>query len=160
MSNWPPDFTASARPVFPQEFPHLKPHHCKPDLSPATTDYNCIAWAASDTDNWWWPDDPLIGYGYWPNGVDRRETIEAFVAAYQTVGFERCDDGILEVGFEKIAIYALKGVPTHAARQLADGNWTSKLGPFEDIVHLTLECLKGPLYGEPDTYMRRPAKTV
>lgn len=107
-----------------------------------------------------WPDDPLIGYGYWPNGIDRRETIEAFIAAYQTVEFERCDDGTLEAGFEKIVIYALKGIPTHAARQLADGKWTSKLGPFEDITHLTLECLKGPLYGEPHTYMKRPIKAV
>ena len=53
-------------------------------------------------------------------------------------------------------IYVLNAVPTHAARQLPDGKWTSKLGPFEDIKHSTLVCLKGPLYGEPDTYMKRP----
>jgi hypothetical protein len=24
--------------------------------SPDTTDYNCIAWAAGSTEEWWWPD--------------------------------------------------------------------------------------------------------
>ena len=24
--------------------------------SPATPEYNCIAWAAGETDRWWWPD--------------------------------------------------------------------------------------------------------
>lgn len=160
MSSWPPNFTASARPVFPREFPHLKPQHCGVDLSPATIDYNCIAWAASDTSNWWWPDDPLIGYGYWPDGVERTVTVQAFVKAYRTVDYEVCEDGLLEAGFEKIVIYVLNGEPTHAARQLADGKWTSKLGPFEDITHSTLICLNGPLYGEPHTYMKRPVKAV
>ncbi len=45
--------------------------------------------------------------------------------------------------FEKIAIYVdTDGVPTHAARQLPDGSWTSKLGDWEDIQHQTLEALE------------------
>ncbi|MBU2521028.1 MAG: hypothetical protein KKD50_02235, partial [Proteobacteria bacterium] len=38
-----------------------------------TVDYNCIAWAAGDTEAWWWP-DPLNMY-YWPIGVSRAETL-------------------------------------------------------------------------------------
>ena len=32
--------------------------------SPADDGYNCIAWAATETDRWWWPDP--FGAGYWP----------------------------------------------------------------------------------------------
>ena len=35
-------------------FPRLTPeNHCL--ASPPTLDYNCIAWAAGDTENWWQP---------------------------------------------------------------------------------------------------------
>jgi hypothetical protein len=79
------------------------------------------------------------------------------VEAYRSVGYEECDTPALEAGFEKIVLYAdSDDTPTHAARQLTDGRWTSKLGDFEDIEHLNLECLNGELYGEPVTYLRRP----
>ena len=42
-----------------------------------------------------------------------------------------------------VAIYQSGGLPTHAARQLSDGNWTSKLGPNIDITH-SLSGLEGP----------------
>jgi hypothetical protein len=93
--------------------------------SPPDDDYNCIAWAATETDRWWWP-DPL-GAGYWPNGITRAETQEAFVTAYATVGFVPAADDSLQPGVEKIAVYAKGGKPTHAARQLpsADGRASS-----------------------------------
>ena len=34
-------------------------------------------------------------------------------------------------------------VPTHAARQLANGWWTSKLGPSFDIEHIDLNAIAG-----------------
>ncbi|KYC37161.1 hypothetical protein WA1_46890 [Scytonema hofmannii PCC 7110] len=51
---------------------------------------------------------------------------------YQTFGYTRCNSFELESGFQKIAIYTkpsgeLDGVPTHVARQLPNGRWTSKL---------------------------------
>jgi len=106
--------------------------------------YNCIAWAAGDQDRWWWPDQN--DQYYWPSTVSREETIAAFVQAYETVGFIRCSDDALEPGFEKVALYALEGEPKHAARQLNNGLWSSKLGGSVDIEH-TLEGLVGPLYG-------------
>jgi hypothetical protein len=139
----------------PGDFPNLSAadHEI---TSAASRLYNCIAWAAGDTQRWWWPDDPRIGYGYWPPGVVREETLNAFIAAYRTLNYHPCSGPDLEKGFEKIALYVdLIGVPTHAARQLPNGYWTSKLGDFEDIEHKTLDCLNGQLYGSPVIYLRR-----
>jgi hypothetical protein len=83
------------------------------------------------------------------------ETVDAFAAAFRTVGFELCENGKPEPGIEKIAIYALSGKPKHAARQLEDGSWTSKCGRGEDISH-TLDGLEGAEYGEPIAFLSRP----
>jgi hypothetical protein len=155
--DWPPNFTLSGEPWFPQHFPNFKPRHCDPDdMSDFDTRYNCIAWAASDTSRWWWPDDPIIGYGYWPPTVPRELTIPAFVAAFQTLGYTACPDDSVENGFEKIAIYADRNSePTHAARQLVNGFWTSKFGAYEDARHVDLSCLEGPGYGKVFVFMKR-----
>jgi hypothetical protein len=61
----------------------------------------------------------------------------------------------LEVGFEKIALYATPdGEPTHAARQLLNGKWTSKLGRWQDIEH-ELDGLVGELYGTVRRILKR-----
>jgi hypothetical protein len=93
---------------------------------------------------------------YWPDNVPREYTTAAFTEAYRSVGFEVCGDGSPEPGFEKIAIYANSGDPTHAARQLDNGNWTTKFGDFEDVEHIDLSCLEGPCYGRVAAFMRRP----
>jgi len=125
------------------------------DLAPG---YNCIAWAVGCTDAWWWPADPRARGVYWPPGVPREVTISAFIQAFATVGFSPCDDGAPEHGFEKLALYAKATTPTHAARQLDDGQWTSKVGRWEDITH-TLSALTGDgkeEYGAIVKYMKRP----
>jgi hypothetical protein len=97
-----------------------------------------------------------MGVGYWPQNVVREETVDAFLRAYGTLGYVQCADGALEAGIEKVVIYVdAAGTPTHAALQLQDGRWTSKLGDFEDIEHSTPETLSGPRYGAPSIYMRR-----
>jgi hypothetical protein len=67
---------------------------------------------------------------------------------------------MLEPGFEKIAIFAKqsgnKRVPTHAARQLDSGEWTSKLGACEDISHAEAVSVSGPAYGNVAYFMSRP----
>jgi hypothetical protein len=120
-------------------FPKLgtTPHRI---TSPYDRRYNCIAWAAGDTDNWWEPDED--GIGYWPSAVPREYSLDAYLRAFESVGFECCDSSDLEPGFEKVAVFAKTTGPTHAARQLADGKWTSKLGRSEDIEHV-LEALAG-----------------
>ena len=66
-----------------------------------------------------------------------------------------------EDGYEKIAIfvgeYEWGGIgPTHAARQLTNGHWTSKLGGEEDVEHTDLDSVGGkPGYGDVQVFMRR-----
>jgi hypothetical protein len=138
--------------VDPTKFPNLAPHNHR-DTSPLDTRYNCIAYAAADQKRWYWPD--VMGNGYWPPGVPRLETLDAFKALYATFGYTICSDGLVENGFEKVAIYALGGTPTHAARQLKTGKWTSKLGQAEDIEHDTPSVIDGPSYGSAVIFMKR-----
>lgn len=141
--------------------PWIKPNY--PNLlvygykvtSQDTIDYNCAAWAAEDDENWWWPD--AQNEEYWPDGIPREETLDAFQQAYQTLGYEICQGDALEEGFQKIAIYTSSNkIPTHIARQLPNGKWTSKLGQYEDIEHNNLQGLTGnPGYGEVACIMKR-----
>lgn len=102
--------------------------------SPDTIDYNCIAWAAEDNTKRWDPDP--WGIYYWPETVPRRSSIQAVVAAYESIGYKVCDNTGIESGFKKIAIYADSlDMPKHVARQLPDGEWTSKLGDGVDVEH-------------------------
>lgn len=126
--------------------------------SPCTGKFNCIGWAAEDITSWWWPDS--MGTGKWPSGVPREVTLNAFIQAFATLGYMLCQDAVLEVGFEKIAFYAIREPdgsfsPTHAAKQLPNGNWSSKLGVYEDIEHFTLDAVDGPAYGTAVYYMKR-----
>ena len=121
------------------------------ETSEPTRNYNCISWAYEDTTEWYWPDYK----SYWPNGIPREVTIDAFRLLFEYIGYEVCDDHQLENGFQKIAIYAdINNVPTHAARQLPDGLWTSKLGPVHDVTH-TIHNMSHGAYGNVAIVMRR-----
>ena len=75
-------------------------------------------------------------------------------------GFSVCEGDLLEYGFEKIAIYAFVGQFTHVARQLNDGQWTSKIGNLEAITHPSLQDISGGIYGSVHCIMRRPIATT
>lgn len=118
-------------------------------------DYNCIAFAADDESQIWWPQDD----SYWP--VEPAEvTPDSFIKAFQTRGYKKCEDSSLEVGFQKIAIYVLHGKPTHAAKQTESGKWKSKLGAiWEDIEHNTLKAVEDHFcYGKAEIFMKREIK--
>jgi len=134
-------------------YPALTPENHE-ETSPPDAAYNCIAWAVGDTDNFWWP-DRQGGY-YWPHDAPMGETLEAFTSAFSLVGYEPCDDGSLEPEYEKIAVFALAGSVKHAARQLADGRWTSKIGSNVDISHADVNGVSGPFYGDVVLFLRRP----
>ncbi len=118
--------------------------------SPPDARYNCIAWAAGDVFNWWWP-NPI---GYWPLNVPKESTVTAFTLLFEQLGYTVCRDESLEEGYEKIALYALGRIVKHAARQLTSGRWTSKVGQNIDIEH-TLAGLEGPFYGEVVRILKR-----
>lgn len=118
--------------------------------SPRSNAYNGIAWAAGEDDRWWEPDDPRydphIGPKYWPDGVPHRYTVENCVRVFAQLGYTECEGPGQEPGFEKVAIYADDdGDPTHVARQLPSGVWTSKMGTLEDAEHATVHGAEGGL---------------
>jgi hypothetical protein len=141
-------------------FPNLKPGKYSV-TSPADGRYNCIAFAAGDSTRFWWPSQALPAGFHWPlpPGPGRDCELSNFEKAFATLGYERCDSADLESGFEKVAIYIdANGVPTHAARQLPSGEWTSKLGSYVDITHTAPEDVGGHAakgYGDVALVMRR-----
>ena len=118
--------------------------------SSETDVYNCIAYAAGDTTRKWWP---RVRY-FWPAKARFEESLPAFIEAFVFLGFEPCDAADLETGFEKVAIFCKDDAPTHAAKQLPSGRWSSKLGDWEDIEH-TLHAVECPVYGEVKQILRR-----
>ena len=128
-------------------FPNLSRYRI---TSPPSLQYNCVAWALEIANQWWSHDRT------WPDSVPRSLKADALEQVFETMGYAVCDSGEIEPGYEKIAIYAQNGEWTHAARQLTDGGWSSKLGPFEDITHPSPESLTGGIYGNVHCIMRRP----
>ena len=83
-------------------------------------------------------------------------SVEACIQAFASIGYVPCDTAHLEPGYEKVALYADEfGDPTHAARQLESGRWTSKMGDLEDIEHASARSVEGPLYGRAVAFLRR-----
>jgi hypothetical protein len=123
--------------------------------SPRDARYNCFAWAARDSTRVWSPS--LFGGGvYWPPGVPSLPTLGSVIEAYEQHGFEPCTTPDVEPGYEKIAVFTdATGEPRHAARQLASGRWTSKLGDHVDIEHDDVAAVGGAFYGEPTRFLRR-----
>ena len=121
----------------------------------ATPAYNCAAWATGETVRCWDPDPG--GGNYWPAQVSRVLSLPNLIAALATLGYGPCATSDAEPGFEKLALYAdAQSEPTHVARQLPSGVWTSKLGTGEDIEHLSLAGLEEPIYGWVAQFLRRP----
>lgn len=136
-----------------QNFPNLQGKHEVEYriTSPTTWNYNCIAWAARDTGRWWWPDVT----SYWPSGLPKIVTITNFVEAFRQLGYELDASRVHEPSCEKVALYAIGQTPTHMARQLESGEWTSKLGKGYDISHVNLQGVEGAQYGEVVRILKR-----
>lgn len=127
------------------EFPNLTPANHRVTI-PATPNYNCVAWSASDTEFWWQPGV------FWPVESSSDSCgIQALRQAFESLGYEECDEG----GFDKVALYGTSMFYTHASRQLPNGMWTSKLGREEDIEHDTPNDVAGGIYGEGLQFMKR-----
>jgi len=138
------------------DFPRLKSDRYK-ITSPATTEYNCFAWALGRSDVWFSP--VAVGGYYWPSELAMNTDPGTMIDLFRREGgFEPCVDGSREEGFEKVVLYSNNNVITHAARQNLDGKWTSKLGSMEDIEHDSVESLEDAApenYGKATAFLKR-----
>lgn len=146
-----------------QAFPGLNDDKDFILTSPDTPNYNCIAWAYQINDRWMWPApeaSSLDGVYYWPDEVTKTPDVNAFIEAFRLKGYECCDVEEYERGYQKIALYVVPNTTecTHAARQLRNGKWTSKLGQLNDIQHGTPHAIEGEEYGVVYCIMKRRVK--
>ncbi len=93
-------------------------------VCPASDRYNCVAYAAGDTSQPW--SDELEDF--WPLQVARDPTIRGLEKLFRWLEFKKCNGPRLEGAYQKVALYASKGLWTHAALQMPNGRWRSKLG--------------------------------
>lgn len=121
--------------------------------SPATYDYNCIAFAMGVDDRW--VDCADMPWHWWPQSLARDRTPDGLVAAFGFLGFETCGlDDSMEAGFEKVALYAKNDEWTHAARVVDPGVYHSKFGASFDGRHSGGDVLAAQ-YGHVYQIMRR-----
>ena len=121
-------------------------------VDPPSGLYNCIAYAAGDTSQWW----DHTPRRYWPSYATRSERIESLQEVFVGLGFEECDDGTIQSGYQKIVLYEDQGAWEHASIQMPNGAWRSKMGEGPVIEHLNPESLSGGTYGSPMIYLSRP----
>lgn len=137
--------------IFEPHFPSLK-NVAQKKTSEPTPVYNCIAWAFGDDKRHWWPNQLR---SYWPMDAANLSRLEAFEAWFLADGWQETESPEIEGGYQKVALYAKDGDPTHAARLLQSGVWTSKLGGNIDLSH-QLSDLIGPAYGEVLRIYKKP----
>lgn len=126
--------------------------------------YNCIAWAGQVDYEFWWPEvipyNKLDGIKYnWPFHITNSDKLEYFIELFSHLGYTEESDNVSNEhpNYRKIALFIkedklnpnrLTCECTHAARQLRNGLWASKLGSIEDIEHSNPYDLEGNLYGK------------
>src|SRR5262249_13007391 len=126
------------------------------EKSPATPAYNCIAWTLGQSNVWY---DTAPGY-YWPPRVRRPATVVTnVIERYRRLGFVECESLDLEPGMEKVVLYSTDGQFQHAALQLENGKWTSKLGCYEDVEHDLADALLGGELEKIAAVLMRPRKS-
>lgn len=138
-------------------FPNLKHDKKFKITSPYNENYNCISWALGDSSIWTWPNHPdeRDEFMMWENKLGYSEDIKTFIEYYEMRGYMLCDEKEQAEG--TIALYAVGHECKHAARRLANGLWTSKLGPWNDIQHSSPQSLEGDMYGKVYCYMKKGA---
>jgi len=121
--------------------------------SPRDERYNCVGWAAGRSDRRWWPSPSP---GDWPADLPSANSVESLIALFARLGYVLGEPAVRAQSGERIAIFGHAGRPTHVARQLGDGRWTSKLGAEQDIVH-ELRAIEGEVYGSVVALLARHA---
>jgi hypothetical protein len=90
---------------------------------------------------WWQFPDYVAGknmtpYAYWPDGLPKNNSINAFIRAAETQGFVLCSEAEWEQSTaEKIVLYHNGDDFKHAARYTSGNQLMSKLGQWSDVEH-------------------------
>lgn len=137
------------------EFPNLVKDKNFTFKSKTETKYNCIAWAIIRDDVWVAPSEGNLDGVFWPPSVSKGFGLADLEAMFNYYEYAKCDDSSFEDGFMKVALYEKENRWTHAARQLPNGKWASKMGILEDIHHETPIDLEGASYGKVYMIMKR-----
>jgi hypothetical protein len=148
---FPPDYEPGmTQAEIQKKWPHLQLNNNFTFTSLRTWDYNCIAWVLNINDDW-------LQFEYNENGDIRPDRFPAtYINFFKSHGFFECNNGNLEDNTEKICIYTdADGLLTHVSLQLANGQWISKMGDYEDIKHENEAVISGGLYGNYRSYMKR-----
>jgi hypothetical protein len=87
--------------------------------SPPDTRYNCVAWAAGDTRRWWWPGE--VPFSYWPAGVRREESVDHFIEAFATMGYELAASGDHDYRLGVIANPLVATAVSRTSRRSSEG---------------------------------------
>ena len=95
--------------------------------SPESIRYNCVAWAAGDDARRWWPGVPDY---YWPDTAPQEETLEAFQAVFEAMGYRLCATAELETGFEKVAIFSKRRVSYPRRPAVGKRQLEQQIGPL------------------------------
>lgn len=143
---------------FSKGFPNLtKQNHSV--TSDPVINYNCVCWAAGSDKHWvQFGPHPRVAT-YWPASVPGGRSVGHYIALFGKLGFTEKSDASLEVGWDKVAIYAKGDLFMHVAKMLPDGKWSSKLGESHDISH-ELNALEGNSYGSVTVILRRSVLSI
>ena len=146
-----------------KNWPHLIIGENFEFTSPKKKGYNCVGYALGEVNK----DIDMLAlskrFDLSPFGLSNEQldhTINGYIKLITGLyGYEICDTSEAEDGFDKIVLF--EGIDEdgdlnflHMAKQLGNGIWTSKMGTFEDIEHLTPDAVNG-YYGKPKVFMKR-----
>jgi hypothetical protein len=106
--------------------------------------YNCISHTIHLKEDISWPIDTRH---YWP--TKRELTKESFDLFYEHHGFEKLSilDFTYNENYTKVVLYTNNNIPTHAAIQIDNTYWESKIGRLGIIRHDLFE-IENDVYGE------------
>jgi hypothetical protein len=102
------------------------------ELIPNSEDnkYNCISHTIGIKDKYYWPyEDEQEYYFEYSWSVKNEISNESFDEFYKYHGFEKMDllNFFYDPKYIKVALYTNNGIPTHAAIQVDDVYWESKV---------------------------------
>ncbi len=150
--------------ILVQAFPKLLNDNSFEVTSKASPNYNCIAWACMYDERWIQP--PYLGKPnldcvvWWPPEIPEGIEPEYLKSLFEYHGYIECNSSKREEGYRKVALFFNEQTNewTHAARELNNGCWTSKLGTFNDIQHSTPETIENDDYGKVYCFMKKKFK--